>query len=215
MFTGLIEDVGIVVSLSQTGSSGRLTLSTSINCQEICIGDSIAVNGICLTVTNIDSVDQLSFDASPETLSCTNLGSLKKGNKVNLERALQLGNRLGGHIVSGHIDCTARLISVEELHGGNKILSFSIPEEKVRYLIKKGSVAIDGVSLTVNYVTRNSFSVNIIPHTGSATTITTFCTGQIVNIETDIIGKYVESLTAPWKPTGGLTMKTLAENGFI
>lgn len=215
MFTGLIEDVGSVISFSRAGSSGLLTVSTALNCQEIRIGDSIAVNGVCLTVTRNDSRSQLSFDVSPETISSSNIGALASGSKVNQERAMKMGDRLGGHIVTGHIDCTARLASIENSHGGNRVLTFALPEEKTRYLITKGSVAIDGISLTVNTVTTNSFSVNIIPHTGSATTITNLSIGDIVNIETDIIGKYVERLTTPWKASGSLTMKTLAENGFI
>lgn len=215
MFTGLIEDIGVVVSLSRNNTAGRLTITTALKCHEIVIGDSIAINGVCLTVTENNSQSQLSFDVSPETLSCTNLGALCSGSKVNLEQALKMGNRLGGHIVSGHIDCTARLANREKLSGGNTVLTFVLPAEKTRYLIPKGSVAIDGISLTVNSVTSTGFSINIIPHTGTATTITALSVGDMVNIETDIIGKYVERLTAPWKSSGGLSMQTLAENGFI
>lgn len=213
MFTGLIEDVGTVVSSQRIGSAACLTVTTSLPCSEINIGDSVAVNGVCLTVTQT-SGKQLSFDVSPESLSCTTMGLLHSSDNVNLERALRLGDRLGGHIVSGHIDCIARLIGIQEI-SGNRVLTFSLSEEYGRYLISKGSVTIDGISLTVNSVATDRFSVNIIPHTGKATTITNLAVNDSVNIETDIIGKYVERLTKPWIKSGGLSMKTLAENGFI
>ena len=139
---------------------------------------------------------------------------LSSGSRVNLERALRLGDRLGGHIVSGHVDCTGRL-SRSENRSGNHQLQFTLPPEHARYLVEKGSVTIDGISLTVNAVSKDGFSVNIIPHTYSNTTLAQLRVGDKVNIETDIIGKYVERLTSPWKSEGGLSMKTLAENGFI
>lgn len=213
MFTGLIEDVGTVVSCSKMASAARLIITTSIPCKEITVGDSIAVQGVCLTVTAIFD-KTLSFDISPESLSCTTLGVIHSGSKVNLERALKLGDRFGGHIVSGHIDCIASLVDRKEI-SGNMVLTFSIPENNTRYIIPKGSVAINGISLTVNSVTTNTFSVNIIPHTSMATTITSLSINNSVNIETDIIGKYIERLTTPWQSSSGLSMKILAENGFL
>ncbi|MEI7817636.1 MAG: riboflavin synthase, partial [Desulfuromonadales bacterium] len=133
---------------------------------------------------------------------------------VNLERALKLGDRLGGHIVSGHVDCAGNL-SRSENRSGNYQLHFTLPSAHARYLVEKGSVTIDGISLTVNTVSQDGFSVNIIPHTYSNTTLGQLRIGDRVNIETDIIGKYVERLAAPWKSEGALSMKTLAENGFI
>jgi len=173
----------------------------------------VAVNGACLTVTAKREA-ALTFDVSPETLTSTTIGGLQSGQSVNLERALRLGDRMGGHIVTGHIDCIGKLARSSET-SGNRVLEFSLTPEHARYLITKGSVAINGISLTVNKVTASGFSVNIIPLTQTATTLTNLKIGDAVNIETDIIGKYVERLTAPWKPGGGLSMKTLAENGFM
>lgn len=213
MFTGLIETVGRVARIERRGAAAILAIASSLSADEIAIGDSVAVNGACLTVT-AKSSDTLTFDVSPESLSATTMGSLRSGQNVNLERAMKLGDRLGGHIVTGHIDCIATLAGISE-NSGNRILEFTLPAEHARYLVTKGSVAINGVSLTVNSVSSSGFSVNIIPLTQDATTLNSLKPGDRVNIETDIIGKYIERLTAPWKQTGGLSMKTLAENGFI
>lgn len=213
MFTGLIEDTGRVASFKRRGEAGVLVVETALPTADIAIGDSVAVNGACLTVTARNS-HTLTFDVSPESISRTLIGKLCSGGRVNLERALRLGDRLGGHIVSGHIDCAGYLARSEN-RSGNHQLQFTLPPEHARYLVEKGSVTIDGISLTVNAVSREGFSVNIIPHTYSKTTLGQLKVGDNVNIETDIIGKYVERLTAPWKPEGGLCMKTLAENGFI
>lgn len=213
MFTGLIEDTGRVTSLLIRSEAGVLSVETALPTAEVAIGDSIAVNGACLTVT-AKSNNGLTFDVSPESLSRTTIGTLCSGNRVNLERALRLGDRLGGHIVSGHVDCSGQL-SRSENRSGNHVLQFTLPPEYSRYLVEKGSITIDGISLTVNTVSRDGFSVSIIPHTFSNTTLDQLKIGDRVNLETDIIGKYVERLTSPWKPGGGLSMKTLAENGFI
>lgn len=213
MFTGLIEDIGTVQALERRGTAALLTLSTALPVRDIALGDSIAVNGACLTVT-ATSGTILSFDVSPESLSCTTLVALKSGSRVNLERALRLGDRMGGHIVTGHIDCIGNLARISE-SSGNRILEFTLPPENARYLISKGSVAINGISLTVNRVGAADFSVNIIPLTQSATTLDTLRSGDAVNIETDIIGKYVERLSHPWQSKSGLSLSTLAENGFL
>ena len=213
MFTGLIEDTGRVASFHRRGDAGLLAVETSLPTAEIAIGDSIAVNGACLTVT-AKNQRTLTFDVSPESISRTSLGTLVSGSRINLERALKLGDRLGGHIVSGHIDCAGYLTSTG-INSGNYQMQFRLPPEHARYLVEKGSVTIDGISLTVNAVAQETFSVNIIPHTYASTTLAGLKTGDRVNIETDIIGKYVERLTSPWKTGGGLSMKTLAENGFI
>lgn len=213
MFTGLIEDTGRVASFHRSGEAGVLDIETSLPTADIAIGDSVAVNGICLTVT-AKSNRTLTFDVSPESISSSSIGKLFSGSRANLERALRLGDRLGGHIVSGHVDCEGQLISTE-IRSGNHQMQFTLPPEHARYLVKKGSVTIDGISLTVNAVSHNGFSVNIIPHTFSSTTLGQLKIGDVVNIETDIIGKYVERLTSPWKAEEGLSMKTLAENGFI
>jgi riboflavin synthase len=215
MFTGLIEDVGKVLKITRSGASARLDVATSFPVEEIRLGDSVSVNGSCLTVVEISS-STLAFDVSPETIDRTAFKWLKPGNHVNLERALKLGDRLGGHIVSGHVDCVASLVSRREI-SGNYVCEFRMPKEFTRYIIEKGSVAIDGISLTVNTVSEEGFSVNIIPHTARKTNLQYRKPGEEVNIETDILGKYVERLlsgrTANMK--SGVTMELLAKNGFL
>jgi riboflavin synthase len=215
MFTGLIEDVGKVQKLERRSSSARLAVSTTLPATEFLIGDSVAVNGVCLTVTSIAGT-VLTFDVSPETLDRSGLGRLSSGDQVNLERAMRLSDRLGGHIVTGHIDCVATVLERRE-ESGNILFSFRVPSENLRYIIEKGSVAIDGISLTVNSVTSDGFSLNIIPHTAQMTTLRLKKPGDRVNIETDIIGKYVERLLAGSggnREPGGISMKKLMENGF-
>ncbi len=213
MFTGLIETIGRITSCEKRGAAAVLTVATTLPLSEISIGDSVSVNGVCLTVTS-KSEAALTFDISPESMASSTIGNLRNGHNVNLERAMRLGDRMGGHIVTGHIDCIGKLTLKSEI-SCNHVLEFSLPPEHARYLIAKGSVAINGVSLTVNVVTQEGFSVNIIPHTFANTTLEQLKVGDRVNLETDIIGKYVERLTSPWKSGGGLSMRTLAENGFI
>jgi len=216
MFTGLIEDVGKVQKLERRGNSAKLAIETALPAAEFQVGDSVAVNGACLTVTSMAG-SLLSFDVSPETLDRSGLGRLTPGDQVNLERAMRLSDRLGGHIVTGHIDCVATIAARRE-ESGNILFSFRIPSENLRYIIEKGSVAIDGISLTVNNVAMDSFSVNIIPHTSQMTTLRFKKPGDKVNIETDIIGKYVERLltgSGSAGESGGISLKKLMENGFV
>ena len=215
MFTGLIEDMGKVQKLERRGGSAKLTVATALPAGEFSPGDSVAINGVCLTVTAI-AAPLLTFDVSPETLETSGLGRLSSGDPVNLERAMRFSDRLGGHIVTGHIDCVATVSGRRE-ESGNIIFSFSLPPEKCRYVIEKGSVAIDGISLTVNRVTVDSFSINLIPHSAEMTTLKFRKPGDVVNVETDIIGKYVERLfstPAPAKVADGVSMMKLMENGF-
>lgn len=214
MFTGLIETVGKLHGLQRQHEAVRLQITAPFAAGEVAVGDSIAVNGVCLTVTDLTG-NLLSFDVSPETVDCTNFSSIAAGSSLNLERALKLGARLDGHLVTGHIDCTGQLESIET-RSNAKILTFSLPVEHGRMLVEKGSVAIDGISLTVNSVQAARFSVAIIPHTLANTTLVSAKRGQLVNIETDIIGKYVASLLKPAdQQKTGLTMETLLQNGFI
>jgi riboflavin synthase len=216
MFTGLIEEVGKVLRLEISGSSARLTIAAGFSSEEVRIGDSIAVNGACLTVIEKGG-GAFTFDASPETISRTAFRNLKSGSPVNLERALRLSGRLDGHLVAGHVDCVA-VISERREVSGNIIFTFRLPREFCRYIAEKGSVAIDGISLTVNSVTDETFSVNIIPLTAAKTTLAVRKVGDEVNIETDMLCKYLERLMNPGEKKGeekGLTLDTLAKNGFL
>ena len=213
MFTGLIECTGRLLELKAQGASAVLALSAHFPESEVRIGDSIAVNGVCLTVTAFDG-GRFLFDASPETISRTTFSLMRPGALLNLERALKMGDRLDGHIVTGHVDATATLKSRRQ-SGNSTVLSFSLHNDHSRLLVEKGSVAVDGISLTVSEVTTDSFSVVIIPHTLSGTTLGTLATGSPVNIETDVIAKYIARLSAPYVKNGGLTMEKLAQNGFI
>lgn len=213
MFTGLIEQIGRVWLIERTGEAARLTVEAGFPAGEVKIGDSVAINGICLTVTRIEG-EKLTFDVSPESLERTALRRLRPGTPVNLERALRLSDRLGGHIVSGHVDCIAETIRRSEV-SGNTVISFRMPVDFAKFVVEKGSVAIDGISLTVNAVTSDGFSVNIIPHTAVSTTLQYLNIGDEVNMETDILGKYIERLLSfnTSKPAA-LTLEKLIQNGF-
>ena len=191
MFTGIIEDIGLIKEIKLSSIEKFFTFSVNkINSDEMSLGDSIAVNGVCLTVVS-KGEGEFTVEASHETLSKTNLSKLEIGTKVNLELALKVGGRLGGHIVTGHIDGVGKVKSITKI-GKSIEFWFSLSDELSRYFIKKGSVAVDGISLTVNEVVDNKFSVNIIPYTKDETTITLLKVGDFVNIECDIIGKYIE-----------------------
>ena len=187
MFTGLVEDVGKVKNIKISSKGGTLEVITSL--KEIKVGDSVAVNGVCLTVTKVeDSI--ISFDLSPETLRRSNLSKASVGDLINLERAIKVGDRLGGHILLGHVDFTSRIESFRSV-GDHYELKIYIPDEWILYFVEKGSVGIDGISLTVNTVEGNLISLNIIPHTYQNTNLKGRKEGDHVNIEVDILGKYV------------------------
>lgn len=215
MFTGLIEEIGTVVSMDVTGDAGILTVSAQFRSGNVAIGDSIAVNGACLTVVR-KGADTFSFDVSPESIGRTSLKDLRKGVTVNLERALAVTGRLDGHIVTGHVDCLATITERRAI-SGNTVFSFRMPAEQLIYVAAKGSIAIDGISLTVNVVTAQGFSVNIIPHTLGKTTLKGKKVGDDVNIETDILAKYVERLLVRGdrQSGAGLSLELLAKSGFV
>lgn len=214
MFTGLVETVAEVRSLRATGQGAELQIASApLAADGFVLGESIAVNGACLTVTKWQG-DIFSVDVSPETLERTTIGRLQPGSKVNLERALRLSDRLGGHLVSGHVDALGSL--VEKRRVGNSILlKFRLAEPSLRYIIEKGSITIEGISLTVNELNKDGFSVAIIPHTLSETTLQSLSIGGEVNIETDMIGKYVERLLSTREDSGGMNLDFLAKNGFL
>jgi riboflavin synthase len=216
MFTGLIESVGKVQSLKRQGDSGQLRIISSLVDGDLQLGESIAVNGACLTVTAWDQ-SSFSVDISPETMNCTTLGMLRPNQQVNLERALCLADRLGGHLVSGHIDCIATVR--RRYQDQNAIrFEFAVPQEVMRYLVVKGSVAVDGISLTVNRVEHDMFSVAVVPHSVEKTTLKLCREGSQVNIETDLLGRYVERLLQGQKTPqseGNLNIDFLAKNGFL
>ncbi|MFC1515451.1 riboflavin synthase [Thermodesulfobacteriota bacterium] len=193
MFTGIIEGLGTVKSFLPAGQGRRLTVGADFVLDSTKIGDSIAVNGACLTIVAING-KRFEADLSPETISKTTFGNAKTGDRVNLERALRFSDRLDGHLVSGHIDGLGT-IKDRTVFENWIVITFEVPENLSRYMIEKGSVAVDGISLTINSCDQNSFKVSIIPHTAKLTTLGFKRVGGLVNIETDMIGKYVERFT--------------------
>lgn len=192
MFTGIVEEIGIVIKIENGVKSSRILIKANKVLEKTKMGDSICTNGVCLTVANISS-NTFEADVMAETLRRSNLGTFKTGSKVNLERALTLEGRLGGHILSGHIDGVGEILSfVKE---DNAVwITIKAKTEILKYIVEKGSIAIDGVSLTVVYVDDETFKVSIIPHTGEETILLTKLLGSTVNLECDVIGKYVEKL---------------------
>ena len=211
MFTGIIEEMGSVKALRHEAGAARLVVSASTVLGDTATGDSICVNGVCLTVVEMDQ-SGFSADVAVETLRVTNLGELKAGAKVNLERALQLSARIGGHLVSGHVDAVGRIREKREEGNGWRIF-FDAPDTVLRYVIKKGSIAIDGISLTVADVDKKGFSIAMIPHTAKLTTLGFKSAGDSINLETDIIGKYVERLLAG-RVEDGVSLELLKKAGF-
>ncbi len=222
MFTGIIEEIGTIRSVAKGSRSAVLTVEASEVLEGSRVGDSIAVNGVCLTVTTM-TARQFTADVMAETLRRSSLGNLSRGSKVNLERAMAADGRFGGHIVSGHIDGTGTVLSLTP--EDNAVWVRIQAEQKVlKYILEKGSIAIDGISLTVADVTESDFAVSVIPHTGAETTLLSKEAGDIVNLENDVIGKYVDKLLrfqaeeseTEKKKTkdSGITMDFLAKNGF-
>ncbi len=210
MFTGIIEEMGVIRRLTRKGEDALLEIDTSLNLGDIKIGDSITVSGVCLTVTaKTDS--GFTMDVSAETLSRTTLGMLKRGDRVNLEKALRVTGFLGGHIVLGHVDCIGKICE-KVIKSNSMIFGVEIDAAFSKYLVEKGSVAVDGISLTVNRCKKNRFYVNIIPHTAQVTTLGFKRVADPVNVETDILGKYIDKLLHSDK---GIDISFLAEHGFL
>jgi riboflavin synthase len=211
LFTGIIEEVGHIRRIG----GGQLAIDCQKVVEDVALGDSIAVNGVCLTVTSFDK-NHFTADVMPETVRRTSLAELKKGSPVNLERALTLSSRLGGHIVSGHIDGTGEILSFKE-EGNAILMKIAAGPELLRYIVEKGSVALDGISLTVAAVTNKDFTVSLIPHTREVTNLGSKKAGSTINIETDVLGKYVEKMLGGSEnqpKAGGLSRAFLLENGF-
>lgn len=215
MFTGIVEEIGTIAFIKNGTHSASLGIKAKHILSDLKLGDSVAVNGVCLTVTSYDSTG-FTADVMPETLNRSSLGTLSSGSKVNLERAMIANGRFGGHIVSGHIDGTGtiRMTRKDE----NAIwYTIDTSTELLRYIVEKGSITIDGISLTVATVQSDSFSVSIIPHTAEITILGQKRVGDIVNLETDIIGKYIEKLLSPKQTkqkSKDITIDFLLENGF-
>ena len=210
MFTGIIAALGSIRRMTRKGADALIDVDAAMPLEDIRIGDSIAVNGACLTVTRLAGRG-FTADVSAETLLRTNLGVLKPGDRVNLEKALRLHDFLGGHWVLGHIDGLGKLQEKTQ-KAGSIVFGIDVPEALIRYVVEKGSIAVDGVSLTVNRCEKGRFYVNMIPHTAQVTTLGFKKVGDTVNIETDIIGKYVERFMQPRK---GMDKGFLAEHGYL
>ena len=214
MFTGIIEDRGKVLRVEYKGQEKRLTIEWPLDLTEVQLGDSININGVCLTVVE-KSEQEIKFDLSQETLQKTGLGDLKEGDVVNLERALRLTDRLGGHIVTGHIDGIG-VIGEKRKERDFLRLMIRIPESVSRYVVQKGSIAIDGISLTVNEIQGGEIQMTLIPYTIEKTTLMDKKVGDQVNVETDILGKYVEKLlTQGDKKSGQVDLSFLKKHGFV
>jgi len=197
VFTGIIQDVGMIVELDHQAEQSLLVFSTTLNMTAWQLGDSVAVDGCCLTITAFPDAKKSQWAAtlSPETLALTRFAQLKVGAKVNLEPALRVGDALGGHMVSGHIDAVAEVISVADV-GEHCVMCFAVPEHLKQYVVVKGSVTLNGVSLTVNQVNNRQFNVNLIPHTLNHTNLNAVQAGAVVNLETDLLGRYVARILA-------------------
>ena len=221
MFTGLIEEVGRVVGVSPLtkgplakGAGRRLTVEASLLAPSPELGESLAVDGVCLTVVAA-AAGRCELEVGPETMERTTLGELVVGRPVNLERALRIGDRLGGHMVQGHVDGVGRVVA-SRARGDAWDVRIEMPPALLRYVIEKGSICIDGISLTVNALESDGFWISLIPHSQTKTTLQSQAVGARVNLEVDVIGKYVERLLGPrTEGAAGLSLATLKENGFV
>lgn len=216
MFTGLVEDVGRLVSRELAGGRGKLVVETALPVAEIAIGDSIAVNGVCLTVESRTGAGTLRFHTLGETLERSNLGAVPLGGRVNLERAMQIGGRLGGHLVQGHVDATAAIRAIGR-SADDMVATIGLPAGLAHLVIEKGSIAVNGISLTIAALTEDSFSVHLIPHTWQATNLRDARVGDRVNLEADMIGKYIlrqKQLAGGGGSPSTLSMQSLHDAGW-
>lgn len=212
MFTGIVEELGSVRRVLPGAQAGKITIAARTVLEGTRVGDSIAVNGVCLTVVAIGD-GEFTADVMPETLRMTGLGQLRAGDPVDLERALAADGRFGGHIVSGHIDGTGRIREMRREQNA-VIVAIEAPSPIMALIVEKGSIAVDGISLTVASVGATSFTVSLIPHTAEQTVLLKKRAGELVNLENDIVGKYVQKLLGSSGQKGGLTLEYLQENGF-
>ena len=218
MFTGLVQATGRLLGTRRVGSGIHVRIGSSLPTGQVAIGDSVAVNGICLTVVELESGGSFQATAGRETVERTTLSGWRVGRRLNLELALRLGDRLGGHIVQGHVDGVVRVDSIERQEE-SVVLWVGLPRHLARYVVEKGSVALDGVSLTVNAVEPARFRVNVIPHTWTATCLSDLSPGDLLNLEVDVLARYVERLLGTGEHAGatgesGLSLDKLRENGF-
>ncbi len=218
MFTGIVEEMGVVKALDKSLAGGRLRILAKVILDDLPEGASISVNGACLTVVAGDS-QEFTVDVSPETLAVTTLGSLAPGAPINLERAMKLNERIGGHLVSGHVDGVGSILNRQQ-EGNSIVLMIEAPPEILRYCVPKGSITVDGISMTINAVQDGSFTLAVIPHTAKATSLGIKQPGDRVNLESDLIGKYVERLLqerghTPPKPPPTIDVEYLKKKGLI
>jgi riboflavin synthase len=218
MFTGIVEEMGVIKRLEKSGVGTTLTILASTVMEDIEVGASISVNGACLTVVSVGE-REFAVEVSPETLAVTTLGQLAAGTPVNLERAMKLNERIGGHLVAGHVDGVGSIRN-RTPEGNAIVLTIEAPKEILRYCVHKGSITLDGISMTINEIGDRTFSVAVIPHTAKATTLGLKKPGETVNLEADLIGKYVERLLQergqlPAKPAPVIDREYLQKRGLI